>query len=575
MVFEDDASDASSVTIDNDPDRRYALREDSRTTTPFLSVPPTETVDLTEGEPFHDGDYVTDEDLEILHEDWFRSELTAPTARPVSPKKRLEEICGDDGILYKPGQTVELHDDTFLRICSIWEETNGEICFQGRRMLKIRNHVGTYLPEWQNELVWIANETASIPLGFVRCFVQVHFTNDSRVSQSMKRNCLSGLFCRLKEVLQTHTTSVEYLSYEEADDGYRVKATALRRSWRGETSLFGSERHSAPVVVLDGIEDMEQRMHRKYTFGDGFCGAGGVSCGAETAGLHIKWAFDLSPHAAASYRLNFPTVLCEESDIFSFLTNNEEFLRVDVTHGSPPCQTFSPAHTVEGANDDANSACIFSCGDLIRKAKPRIHTMEETSGLFNRHKNTFFRVIQDFIETGYSVRWEILDCVKYGVPQSRKRLVVIASGPGEMLPLLPQPTHGLPGSGLRDLTTINQAILNIPPGTPDHDVERARSRGSQNQRAPFDGNQQAHTITCGGGDNNYHPSGQRVFTNREFACLQTFPLTFQFGRFGLVEVRRQIGNAVPPILAQAIYGQIVRSLQETDEREERELRERQ
>ncbi|KAL2828156.1 S-adenosyl-L-methionine-dependent methyltransferase [Aspergillus cavernicola] len=585
---DDDASDASSVTIDNDPDKLYFLRETSRTTTPCFSLPPREVVDLTHAETIYDGEetiydgeYLTDECFEILREDWNRSLRLARSPAQVEPptEKCLADVCVD-GIVYKPGQSVELYDETFLRIESVWEKPHreGGVFFKGRRLLKAKNHAGTYIPRWHNELIWIANENTDIPLGIVKQFVPIYFTSHCYLSQDHKRVIRANdLFCRLKEVLKRETTSVEYLTYEEADVEYRVASTTLRQEWRGKTASFGSEGKSqALIVVLDEDENdhqsdtiIDQKIRRKYTFGDGFCGAGGVSCGADTAGMHIKWAFDLSPHAVATYRLNFLTAECEISDIFNFLTNNENYLRVDVTHGSPPCQTFSPAHTIASANDDNNSACIFSCGNLIRKAKPRVHTMEETSGLFERHKETFYGVIHDFIEIGYSVRWALLNCMEYGVPQSRKRLIIIASGPGETLPSLPQPTHGLPGSGLCDLATIDQVISNIPPGTAGHDIEGARSRAAQAWRVPFDANQQARTITCGGGENNYHPSGQRGFTNREFACLQTFPLGFQFGPR---EVRKQIGNAVPPLLAKAIYAEIIRSLQETDERELRDNR---
>ncbi|KAL2871385.1 S-adenosyl-L-methionine-dependent methyltransferase [Aspergillus lucknowensis] len=563
--------------VDNDPDRLYFLREGSRTTTPFSSVPPREVVDLTGEEKFHDGDYVTDECFEILREDWDRAVRAAepPTQdEPSTARKCLEDVCVE-GIIYMPGQSLELHDDTFLRISSVWEDPKGEIFFKGRRLLKTKNHAGTYIPKWHNELVWVDNEDSDVPLGIVKRFVSMHFTNHCHVSNDpQKPRSVNDLFCRLKETLniKTGAASVEYLAFDEADTEYRVEPSTLRGWWRGETAAFGGdENQRAPIVVLDELENdeqadpvVDQKVRRKYTLGDGFCGAGGVSCGAETAGMRVKWAFDLSHHAAATYRLNFPFAECWTSDIFNFLTNNEGYLKVDVTHGSPPCQTFSPAHTIESANDDANSACIFSCGNLIRKAKPRVHTMEETSGLFERHKETFYGVIHDFVEIGYSARWGLLNCMEYGVPQSRKRLIIVASGPGETLPRMPKPTHGVPGSGLRDLATINQVISNIPAGTPDHDVGGARSRGSLLWRAPFDANQQARTITCGGGENNYHPSGQRGFTNREFACLQTFPLSY---RFGPREVRKQIGNAVPPLLAKAIYTEIIRSLQETDERE--------
>ncbi|KAL2844719.1 S-adenosyl-L-methionine-dependent methyltransferase [Aspergillus pseudodeflectus] len=572
-------SDASSVTIDslsidNDPDRLYFLRENSRTIAPFSSFPPgaREIIDLTGEENLHEGDYVTDECFEVLREDWLRSVKAKSPDQIVPPTRtRLEDVCSVELLL----------DNTFLRISSIWRESDGQITLGGRRLLKAKNHAGTYIPQgsvWKNELVWVENETSEVALDFVKKFIPLHFTNYCHVSNDHeKARRPAHLFCRLKEILNCRSgaTSVEYLSYGEADPGYRVEPTILRQLWRGPTAAFGTEKApQTPIVVLDDIENEQQpdliegqRRSGKYTFGDAFCGAGGVSCGAEAAGLEATWAFDISSHAAQSYRLNFPKADCWTSDIFNFLTNNEGYLRVDVTHGSPPCQTFSPAHTIESANDDANSACIFSCGNLIRKAKPRVHTMEETSGLFERHKETFYGVIHDFIEIGYSVRWALLNCMEYGVPQSRKRLIIIAAGPGETLPQMPKPTHGIPGSGLRDLATINQMISNIPPGTPDHDIEGARIRSAQKHRPPFDANQQVRTITCGGGENNYHPSGTRCFTNREFACLQTFPLSF---RFGPREVRKQIGNAVPPLLAKGIYGEIIRSLQQTDEQEMRE-----
>ena len=79
-------------------------------------------------------------------------------------------------------------------------------------------------------------------------------------------------------------------------------------------------------------------------------------------------------------------------------------------------------------------------------------------------------------------------------------------------------------------------------------------------RRPADPPSFAKTITCSGGDN-YHPSGERQFTHREFACLQTFPLDHRFCGVG---VKKQIGNAVPPMLAKAIFREIIKELERTD-----------
>ena len=427
----------SSGTIDNDPDTRYFLDADvtggQRVSTPaplsnLDATRPSEVIDLTAGAPscFNEGDYLTDESFQTLIRDWQAPEVARAPGEEQHPERRaIPEAC-IDGILYRPGQSVELFDETFLRIETVMEDGEGSVFLHGRRLVRAVLHPGTYIPRWRNEVIWSDNDQTDIPLEIVRRFVPVVLTN---WYQPERGYYASRLYCRLKE---TKDSAVEYLSPEDADEGHRFHPKVMRQDWRGPTRLFGEadaqqdraiDLEDSPVVDLT-----EPEIVHRYAFGDGFCGAGGVSAGASQAGMSIKWAFDNSHHATATYRLNYDTAICEQSDVFSFLTNDSTFLRVDVSHGSPPCQTFSPAHTVECANDDANSACIFSCADLIRKAKPRVHTMEETCGLFERHKEVFFRVIQDFLELGYSVRWGILNCMDYGVPQSRRRLIIIASG---------------------------------------------------------------------------------------------------------------------------------------------------
>ncbi|OOF91210.1 hypothetical protein ASPCADRAFT_177850 [Aspergillus carbonarius ITEM 5010] len=565
--FIDIASESDSdVTIDNDPDQVVCIDRNPR-----CDLPQIQTIDLTQ-EELNEGDYLTDAAYERLLRNWHGNRPEAIPIIDERPRRVLDKVCLN-GIQYIPGQSLELHNGTFIRVQTILQSATGEIIFNGRRLIRSEIHIRTYLPKWPNELIWISNEPGDVQFQSIKRFVKINFTNQCYIDHdTQKQGRPHDLFCRIKEHVSLHIkdpSALEFISFEEADEGFRIDPVALRRAWRGETRSFGAA-DSPPIILLekedDGVVDLTTR--RQYTFGDGFCGAGGVSCGARSAGLRPTWAFDNSPHAVTTYRLNFDNTECEGSDIFNFLTNNYEFLKVDVTHGSPPCQTFSPAKTVMSANDDANSACIFACSDMIKKAKPRIHTMEETSGLFERHKETLHRVVQDFVELGYSVRWSLLNCVDFGVPQCRRRLVIIASGPGERLPPFPKPTHGPPGSGLLNYTTIDQVISRIPQGARDHDVEEAFER--KRRRAPFNANQQARTITCGGGEGNYHPSGERGFTNREFACLQTFPLRY---RFGPREVRKQIGNAVPPMLAEALYTAIRESLHQTDEQEMTEQQE--
>jgi len=135
--------------------------------------------------------------------------------------------------------------------------------------------------------------------------------------------------------------------------------------------------------------------------------------------------------------------------------------------------------------------------------------------------------------------------------------------PGEILPPFATPTHGAHGSNLKPLTTIGDAIRHIPSTAADHDPSVHFGSGT---RIPFSMETLAKTLTCNGGTHNYHPSGLRPYTIRELACLQTFPISFLFaGARGSTAARRQIGNAVPPVLAKVMFKSIVKSLRESDE----------
>ena len=128
-----------------------------------------------------------------------------------------------------------------------------------------------------------------------------------------------------------------------------------------------------------------QHQRRRYTFGDAFCGVGGCSAGARMAGLRPVWAFDADESVCNIYSENF-----RHSDVWTANATDfialEKIKRTDVLHLSPPCQTFSPAHTIAGKNDDSNSAAFFVIDKLLEKCHPRVVTLENVPGLENIHK---------------------------------------------------------------------------------------------------------------------------------------------------------------------------------------------
>ena len=122
----------------------------------------------------------------------------------------------------------------------------------------------------------------------------------------------------------------------------------------------------------------------KYRFGDGFCGVGGTSSGAEMAGLKPVWAFDGDARICNIYSENFPRSDVWNANVNEFLTLRS-FKTVDVLHMSPPCQTWSAAHTIPGKDDDKNSSALFSIDWLLKQCRPRVSTLEQVPGLSRTH----------------------------------------------------------------------------------------------------------------------------------------------------------------------------------------------
>lgn len=278
------------------------------------------------------------------------------------------------------------------------------------------------------------------------------------------------------------------------------------------------------------------------------------------AGLNVEWGFDYNELACKSYLLNFrsssTSVYCLSADQFSSLQGEDH--KVDVLHLSPPCQTFSPAHTINGKDDDQNSASLFAVSELLKKARPRVVTLEQTAGLKTLYPQYLNALVQMFTENGFNIRYKICHLQEYGLPQTRSRLIIIASCPGEALPEYPKPTHSSnpQHTGLRPLLTINKAIRNIPPDAADHDLATVVNTSAG---PPYDGNRQTNCITTSGGGA-YHPSG-RKFTHREIACLNGFPLEHRFCGKG---TKKQIGNAVPPMVGKIFLEAVRKALEKAD-----------
>ncbi|GAO15965.1 hypothetical protein UVI_02055450 [Ustilaginoidea virens] len=295
-------------------------------------------------------------------------------------------------------------------------------------------------------------------------------------------------------------------------------------------------------------------------------GTGGVSRGAQNAGFKVARAVDKDPTAWETYAANFPKAKLHRMPIDEFIQRADEssYSRIDVLHLSPPCQYFSPAHTRPSQSDEQNIDALTCCSALINNLRPRLVTVEQTFGLtFRRHREYLNSLIGDLTSFGFSVRWKVVDLRLWGSVQSRKRLIIIAAGPGERLPLFPSATHSNNNNlhdGLIPYTTIRKALEKIQHGDELHDL--SSTKRFHPRRTPLSFDAQVGTI-CTGGNDFYYPDGSREYTLREYACLQGFPISHVFrGTKGTV--KRHIGNAFPPNTVKILYKHLERCLLRQD-----------
>ena len=543
--------------------------------------------------------------------------VTAPLPTPITlpEPETLVEFKYCNGVL-RNGVTVEipavaaLYQASFLYIKSIMHQPLRGVFIKGLPLTRTRNLRGR-LPRLRNELcllLQVSNDDfrahedqALIELDVtkVKGIRTLYFTNADFPSKRYPNGVHTTvadieqrgiLVCRWRCVLAWRTQqayakknppeefSIEHLTRKDASRAsYRVSDVQRRNIWRGGKTRGGAflphqttdkefivnVETTAETAAQSDSEDCwtHCQPEQRYTFADMFCGAGGASCGAEMAGFSVQLSCDNSPHACETYRHRFPHADLREMDIFDFiLQERNTSRRVDVMHISPPCQFWSPAHTVPGMNDDANIASLFSCHELVRMLRPRIFTLEQTFGILDPRFEHYFNVlIHGFTQYGYSVRWKVANLIIWGCPSRRNRLIMLGSCPGETLPPFPPPTHSedpQPGDGMKPFVTVRQALRKITPMTTMRHPLQLCQKPSWDPNVPLQ-----RTITCSGGIGNYHYSGQRYFYWRELASMQGFPVDYEFRS---TNVKRQIGNAFPPCVVKTIYRHVKRWLWDKD-----------
>jgi len=335
---------------------------------------------------------------------------------------------------------------------------------------------------------------------------------------------------------------------------------------------------------------------------DFFCGAGGLTRGLLDAGIEVSKGFDLDDKAKETYEKNNPKARFFAKDV-SLVTKEEVMKGIDIDDsmllfaGCAPCQPFSAMK--KGSKEKSNDKnLLLQFGRLISEVKPDFIFAENVPGLRYGKGKRIFRKFERLLEdNGYSFEYGTLDAKDYGVPQKRRRFILLASLHGQIN--LPTATHGI-DSGKLPYVVVKDVIKKFPvirAGSKHKKIPNHQSRGLSRRnkrrllRIRKDGgtrfdlpsrlrlnchkkhnghtdvygrmkwNETAPALTCKctslSNGRFGHPTQLRAISVREAAALQTFPDNYVF--YGnLADATKWVGNAVPPQLAKVFGEQIIR-----------------
>lgn len=348
------------------------------------------------------------------------------------------------------------------------------------------------------------------------------------------------------------------------------------------------------------------------TASDLFAGGGGLTVGLKRAGFRVVSAVEIEPHAFATYKANHADVTAYRQDIRT-VDGASLGDSIDLLAGCPPCQGFSSL-TSKYRRDDPRNALVREMGRMIEEVKPLAVMMENVPGLALKGKPLLEELLA-VLDDKYEVTHDVLQVADFGIPQSRRRFVLLA-GRGFKIEL-PKPTHSWNGEdGLEKWVSIDGVLKGLPRPTP---LDKAREQGSpaalkwhvvrclsaENSKRikqakpgkawwngiPKHLRPDCHETKEAGFSNVYgrmkwgkvsptitggcttfskgrfgHPTQNRTISVYEAALLQTFPPDYVFDTNFMEYACNIIGNALPCDFAEILAQQCAEAIRKFKER---------
>ena len=345
-------------------------------------------------------------------------------------------------------------------------------------------------------------------------------------------------------------------------------------------------------------------MGKERTFIDLFCGAGGMSYGFEMVGFKPVLAIDIWQDALDTYKHNNPngTTLCADLSNIDIKQVAQDYgiKKVDLILGGPPCQGFSVAG--KRIVDDIRNKLYKSFVSFVEYFSPDMFVMENVPNILSIGDGIVREsILADFKALGYDVKYKVLTASDYGVPQNRRRAIFVGTKKGEF---------DFPTPSVKTKVTASQALSDLPESSvadgskyaesEQSDYQkwaRSKSKGVYNHETTVHSEKTKHIISLVPDGGNYkdlpeeyrntrkvhiawtrlnsqkpsitidtghrhhfHYCYNRIPTVRECARIQSFPDDYVFLKSRTSQYK-QVGNAVPPLLAAAIAEEVKKTLE--------------